>query len=63
MSQGCERHRGSAGCGPRLQEDGVLHAEVGEGDSAGCSIPPQQPCAEAAAGDGRGERRTAEEES
>lgn len=61
MSQGCERHRGSAGCRPRLQEDGVLHAEVGEGDSAGCSIPPQQPRVEGAAGDARGDRRTEEE--
>lgn len=58
MSQGCERHRGSAGRRPRLQEDGVLHADVGEGDSAGCSAPQQQPCAKAATGEGRGDRRT-----
>lgn len=62
MSQGCEWHRGSAGRRPRLKEDGVLHAEVGEGDSAGGSIPPQQPRTEAAVAEGgRGERRTAEE--
>lgn len=61
MSQGCEWQRGSAGCRLRLQEEGVLHADVGEGDSAGCSIPPQQPGARAAPGEGRGDRRTAQE--
>lgn len=30
MSQGCEWHRGSAGCRSRLEEDGVLQAEVGD---------------------------------
>lgn len=41
MSQGCEWHRGSAGCRSRLEEDGVLQAEVGDEDRAGCSRPEQ----------------------
>lgn len=41
MSQGCEWHRGSAVCRRRLEEEGVLQAEVGDGDRAGCSMPEQ----------------------
>lgn len=41
MSQGCEWHRGSAGWRPRLEEDGVLQAEVGDWHTAGCSRPEQ----------------------
>lgn len=37
MSHGWEWHRGSAGGRPRLEEDGVLQAEVGDGDMPGCS--------------------------
>lgn len=51
MSQGCEWHRGSAGCRSRLEEDGVLQAEVGDGDRAGGSRP-EQPYARAEAGEG-----------
>lgn len=59
MSQGCEWHRGSAGCRSRLEEDGVLQAEVGDGDRAGCSMP-EQPYVKAEAGEGWGGRSTTE---
>lgn len=49
MSQGWEWHRGSTGCKSRLEEDGVLQAEVGDGDRAGCSMP-EQPYVRADAG-------------
>lgn len=51
MSQGCEWHRGSAGCRSRLEEDGVLQAEVGDGDRAGGSRP-EQPYDSTEAGEG-----------
>lgn len=60
MSQGCEWHRGSAGCRSRLEEEGVLQAEVGDGDRAGCSMLPEQPYVRAAAGEGWGDRSTTE---
>lgn len=59
MSQGCEWHRGSAGCRSRLEEDGVLQAEVGDGDRAGCSMP-EQPYIRAEEGEGLGGRSTTE---
>lgn len=59
MSQGCEWHRGSAGCRLRREEDGVLQAEVGDGDRAGCSMP-EQPYVRAEAGEGWGGRCTME---
>lgn len=66
-SQGWEWHRGSAGCRSRLEVDGVLQAEVGDGGRVGCPMPPQphQPtCAIAAvAGEGRGDRSNDEASS
>lgn len=59
MSQGCEWQRGSAGCRSRLEEEGVLQAEVGDGDRAGCSML-EQPYVRAEAGEGRGGRSTTE---
>lgn len=41
MSQGCEWHRGSVAGRLRLEEEGVLQAEVGDEDRAGCSMPEQ----------------------
>ena len=38
MSQGWEWHRGRAGRGTRLEEEGVLQAELGDGERAGCSV-------------------------
>lgn len=59
MSQGCEWHRGRAGCRSRLEEEGVLQAEVGDGERAGCSMP-EQPYVRAEAGKGWGGRSTTE---
>lgn len=59
MSQGCEWHRGSAGCRSRLEEEGVLQAEVGDGERAGCSMP-DKPYVRAEAGEGWGCRSTTE---
>lgn len=57
MSQGCEWQRGKAGGRPRLDEDGVLQAEVGDGDSAGCS-KSEQPYFKAEPGQGWGGKGT-----
>lgn len=51
MSQGCEWHRGSTGCRLRLEDGGVLQAEVGDGDRAGCSMP-EEPYVRPEAGNG-----------
>lgn len=59
MSQGCEWHRGRAGCGSRREEDGVLQAEVEEGDKAGCS-KPEKPYMGAEVGEGWGCKKATE---